>query len=182
MKKIIAIAKWEYLEKVKTKTFIVSLIITPIIIILFSIVPSLLFRDEAPRVEQIGIADTSGIYFYELREELAKFHLEDGRENYFFINMSVIKKDFEEMKKIADRNVLNNLLEGYLLIYHGGSDSVYTEYRTKTLGNFKNVSRFEAALNSIRIKQKLKAEGIDTSLVTYIENRVAVEQKKIEEA
>jgi len=51
MKKILAVAKWEYLEKVKTKTFIISLIITPIIIILFSVLPTILFSEEAPKVE-----------------------------------------------------------------------------------------------------------------------------------
>ena len=57
IKKIITIAKWEYLEKVKTKTFIISLIVTPLLIISFSILPSLLFREESPKVEVIGVID-----------------------------------------------------------------------------------------------------------------------------
>ena len=87
MKKIIAVARWEYLEKVKTKTFIISLIITPLIIILFSILPSLLFRDEAPKVEVIGVIDTSGIYFHDLVEELSAYTLPDGNRNYILINL-----------------------------------------------------------------------------------------------
>ena len=181
MNKIIAIAKWEYLEKVKTKTFIISLIITPLIIIAFSILPPLLFREETPKVEVIGIVDTSGIYFKYLKEELAEYKLADGQDNFVLINLALTNKIFEELKAIADKNVLENLLDGYLLIYNGGSDSVYAEYRTKTLGNFKNVGRFEEALNSIRIKKKLEAEGIETSLVNYIQNRTKIEQMKIEE-
>jgi ABC-2 type transport system permease protein len=181
MNKIIAIAKWEYLEKVKTKTFIISLIITPLIIIAFSILPPLLFREETPKVEVIGIVDTSGIYFKYLKEELAEYKLADGQDNFVLINLALTNKIFEELKAIADKNVLENLLDGYLLIYNGGSDSVYAEYRTKTLGNFKNVGRFEEALNSIRIKKKLEAEGIETSLVNYIQNRTKIEHMKIEE-
>jgi ABC-2 type transport system permease protein len=181
MNKIIAIAKWEYLEKVKTKTFIISLIITPLIIIAFSILPPLLFREETPKVEVIGIVDTSGIYFKYLKEELAEYKLADGQDNFVLINLALTNNNFEELKAIADKNVLKNLLEGYLLIYNGGSDSVYAEYRTKTLGNFKNVGRFEEALNSIRIKKKLEAEGIETSLVNYIQNRTKIEHMKIEE-
>lgn len=180
MKKIFAIAKWEYLEKVKTKTFIISLIITPLIIILFSIVPSLLLRDESPRVEVIGIVDTSGIYFNDLELALDKYKLPDGQRNYVLVNLSSFKKEFNQLKTMADKNVQKNLIEGYILIYNGGTDSVRIEYRSKVLGNFKNVARFEEAFNSVRIKRKLQAEGIDTSLVNYIQNSTTIEQLKID--
>ncbi len=45
MKKILTIARWEFLEKVKTKAFIISLVITPLIIIMFSLLPTLLTFD-----------------------------------------------------------------------------------------------------------------------------------------
>jgi ABC-2 type transport system permease protein len=82
---------------------------------------------------------------------------------------------------MADKNVQKNLIEGYILIYNGGTDSVRIEYRTKALGNFKNVSRFEEAFNSVRIKRRLQAEGVDTSLVNYIQNSTTIEQLKIDE-
>jgi ABC-2 type transport system permease protein len=181
MKKILAVAKWEYLEKVKTKTFIISLIITPIIIILFSVLPSILFSEEAPKVEVIGVIDTSEVYFKDLVDQLDKYKLADGQKNYVLINQSLKNKNFEEMKAAANENVQKNLIEGCLILYHAGSDSIYAEYRTKTLGNFKNVGRFEEAIKSIRLKKKLEEEGIDTKFINYFQDRVVVEQMKIEE-
>jgi ABC-2 type transport system permease protein len=181
MKKIFAVAKWEYLEKVKTKTFIISLIITPIIIILFSVLPTILFSEEAPKVEVIGVIDTSGVYFKDLVDQLDKYKLADGQNNYVLINQSLKNKNFEELKAAANKNVQKNLLEGCLILYHAGSDSVYAEYRTKTLGNFKNVGRFEEAIRSIRLKMKLVEEGVDTKYINFFQDRVVVEQMKIEE-
>jgi len=181
MKKIFAVAKWEYLEKVKTKTFIISLIITPIIIILFSVLPTILFSEEAPKVEVIGVIDTSGVYFKDLVEQLDKYKLADGQNNYVLINQSLKNNNFEELKVAANKNVQKNLLEGCLILYHAGSDSVYAEYRTKTLGNFKNVGRFEKAIRSIRLKKKLEDEGVDTKYINFFQDRVVVEQMKIEE-
>ena len=123
IKKIFTIAKWEYLEKVKTKTFIISLIITPLIIILFAILPSLLFRDEEPKVEVIGIIDSSGIYFNQLKEEFDKYKLDDGQNNYVLINLFLTNRKVKELKLIADNNILKNMIEGYLLINNGGTDS-----------------------------------------------------------
>jgi len=181
MKKILAVAKWEYLEKVKTKTFIISLIITPIIIISFSILPSILFKEEAPNVELIGLIDTSGIYFKDLEQELSQYTLPDGKRNYILIDLSFKYKNFEELKSTANKNIKKNLIEGCLVLYHSGSDSVYAEYRSKTIGNFQNVERFEEALSSIRLKKRLEHEGIDTKIIKYFQDRVTVEQLKVEQ-
>ena len=181
MKKIITIAKWEYLEKVKTKAFIVSLIITPLIIISFSILPSLLFRDEPPEVEIIGVIDTSGVYFQYLEDEFSKYTLPSGNRNYVLINLSFKNKNFEELKSTANKNIQRNLVEGCLILYSLGNDSVYAEYISKSIGNFKVVSRFEDALSSIRLKKKLELEGIDTKFLQYFQESVVVNQLKIEE-
>ena len=181
MKKIITIAKWEYLEKVKTKAFIVSLIITPLIIISFSILPSLLFRDEPPEVEIIGVIDTSGVYFQYLEDEFSKYTLPSGNKNYVLINLSFKNKNFEELKSTANKNIQRNLVEGCLILYSLENDSVYAEYISKSIGNFKVVSRFEDALSSIRLKKKLELEGIDTKFLQYFQESVVVNQLKIEE-
>lgn len=181
MKKIFAVARWEFLEKVKTKAFIISLIITPIIIISFSILPSVLFRQETPKVEVIGVVDTSGIYFEGLRKELSKYNLPDGRQNYVLINLTFNNKNFEELKATANKNIQKNLLEGCLILNHTESDSVYAEYRTKSFGNFKNIGRFEEALRAIRLKKKLEEKGVASEMLQYIQDNVIVEQMKVDE-
>jgi ABC-2 type transport system permease protein len=180
MKKILAVAKWEYLEKVKTKTFIISLIITPIIIISFLILPSILFKEEVPNVEVIGLVDTSEVYFNEMEYELSQYKLPDGNRNYVLINLSFNSKNFEELKSTANKNIQKNLIEGCLVLYNPGTDSVYAEYRSRSIGNFKNVGRFEEALSSIRLKKKLELEGIDTKIIKYFQDKVVVEQLKVD--
>jgi len=59
MKKIFEIARWEFIEKVKTKTFIISLILTPAILIIFSVAPTLLSEQETSQTKVIGLIDTS---------------------------------------------------------------------------------------------------------------------------
>jgi ABC-2 type transport system permease protein len=180
MKKILAVARWEYIEKVKTKAFIISLIITPIIIISFSILPSILFNEELPNVEVIGLIDTSGIYLNDLENELFQYKLPNGQRNYVLIDLSFKYKNFEELKSTANKNIQKKLIEGCLVLYNPGSDSVYAEYRSRSIGNFKNVGRFEEALSSIKLKKKLVREGIDTKIIQYFQDKVVIEQLKVE--
>ena len=182
MKKIITISMWEYLEKVKTKAFIISLIVTPIILIAVTLLPSLLARDENPEVELIGVIDTSGVYFQFLSEEFQKYELPDGQKNYVLLNLNRNEKSFEELKKNADKDVLNSIIKGYLIIEVNEGDSIFAEYRSNLLRQFKIVEQFEEALDHFRTKRILEQAGVPISLLEKLQTRTIIQQKKISES
>lgn len=182
MNKILTIARWEYLEKVKTKTFIISLIITPLIIIMFSLLPTLLTQKEDQRTKIIGVVDTSGIYFHRLTNELEQYKLDDNQPNYILLNLADKKKTLEQLKTEADKNIIDNEIEGFLFILNGGTDSLEVEYRSENLGSFKDLRRFEEKINKIRIQNELNARGIDPSLAELVQSNIEIEQIKIEKS
>lgn len=182
MKKIITISMWEYLEKVKTKAFIISLIVTPIILIMVTLLPSLLARDENSEVELIGVIDTSGVYFQFLSEEFQKYELPDGQKNYVLLNLNRSDKSFEELKKNSDKDVLNSIINGYLIIGVNEEDSIIAEYRSNLLRNRKIVGQFEEALDHFRTKRILEQAGVQISLLEKLQTRIIIQQKKISES
>ena len=182
MKKILTIARWEFLEKVKTKAFIISLVITPLIIIMFSLLPTLLTQKEDQRTKLIGVVDTSGIYFYKLADELEQYKLDDFQPNYILLNLTDNKKPLKQLKIEADKDVTDSKIEGFLFILNGGTDSLEVEYRSEKLGGFKDVRRFEQKINKIRIQSELNARGIDPASVDFIQSGVNIEQIKIEKS
>jgi len=181
MKKIITISLWEYLEKVKTKAFIISLIITPLLIITVTLLPSLLIKEESPKIEVIGIIDTSGIYFNYLEEEFQKYELPNGQKNYVLVNLNQMNKTYEEIKKIADKDVLKNLIDGYLIIEVTEKDFLLAEYRSNLFGNFKVVGRFEEALSYFKTKNLLEKAGVPVDVLNEIQRRTIIQQRKISE-
>ncbi len=182
MNKILTIARWEYLEKVKTKTFIISLVITPLIIIMFSLLPTLLTQKEDQRTKVIGLVDTSGIYFHHLTDELEQYKLDDNQPNYILLNLADNKKTLKQLKIEADKDVIDNKIEGFLFILNSGTDSLEVEYRSEKLGGFKDVRHFEEKINKIRIQNELNARGIDQSLAEFVQSKVEIEQIKIEKS
>ena len=182
MKKILAIAKWEFIEKVKTKTFIISLILTPIIIIGFSIVPTLLSTKEDARTKAIGVLDITGFYFDNVRKALEDYKLEDGQPNYIVINLIKDNDELNDNKTNADKNILENKIEGYLFINIPSPDSLVAEYRSRSIGNFRDVKRFEEVLNKIRIREELLNSGIDPGLISSLQKNIQLKQIRIEES
>ena len=180
MKKALIVAKWEFYEKVFTKTFLISLILTPAIIITFALLPTMLSNQEDNSIKTIGIIDTSGNYFKPMKNSLEKYKLNNGQPNYLLINLVGSKKNLSEIKKESDEEILSGKLEGYLLIINGGTDSVTAEYRSKNAGNFKDLNKFEEVFNLARIKTNLEKEGVNNSFMKYIENKVELKPIKIE--
>jgi ABC-2 type transport system permease protein len=181
MKKIFEVARWEYIEKVKTKTFIISLILTPAVLILFSIAPTLLSEQEVSNTKAIGIIDTSGLYIREMKEKLSDYKIKDSQPNYLLINLTAKNRSLEDLKKYSDKEALKGKIEGYILIENAGTDSVAVSYRSKTLGNLRDISRFQSSFNEVRIKLKLDKENVNPYLLDFISQSVEINQIKIEE-
>jgi ABC-2 type transport system permease protein len=183
MKKILTVAKWEFLEKIKTKAFIVSIIVTPLIIIFFSLGPTLLSGKGSETTKVIGLVDTSGAYFKMIKEGLDNYRIEKNQPAYILVNLWTVpgNNNIDSIKSSADKDVLSGKVEGYILVENGGTDSVAVEYRSKSVGNFKDTQRFSDVFNRARIERKLTAEGINAKIMEYISRNVDVKPVKLEE-
>ena len=78
MNKMFAVARWEYVEKIKSKAFIVSLIVIPVVMIAMGIVPGLLATRPDNEAKVIGVFDQSGELFAPLAKYLDS-HYRCGR-------------------------------------------------------------------------------------------------------
>ena len=175
MKKTLIIAKWEYIEKIRTKAFIISMFVTPAILLLFTLAPTWFSRAEEESTKVYGIIDTSGIYFSQLRNNLEKIKLKDDQPKYLIINLFGKKDKLDELKKSADRDVVRNKLQGYLLILNGGTDKIRLTFRSKGSGSFDDIGKIEGIFNKVKNKIQLEKAGVDTSIISSVSKYVGIE-------
>ncbi|MFC0524587.1 ABC transporter permease [Pontibacillus salicampi] len=72
MRNSMKVAKWEYMRNVKNKSFVISLILTPVIFILFATLPTLLSDSEqASEPVTLYINDEVGVY-HDIEESLER--------------------------------------------------------------------------------------------------------------
>ncbi|MBP1658608.1 MAG: type transport system permease protein, partial [Bacteroidetes bacterium] len=57
IQKALAVARWEYLEKVKSKAFLIGLLLTPIIMIAMGVLPTIFVGQEDETTRAIGVID-----------------------------------------------------------------------------------------------------------------------------
>jgi len=170
IRKILAVARWEFIEKVKTKAFIISLIITPVFMILMSVVPTLLMTKADTTTTRIGIIDETGEIAPVLNANLfEKFKLPDGRPNYEVVRIP------SEGRDRANKMVLEDKISSYIVVDSNIVRSRKFEYVSRNVSNFKEIERLQSAVKDIVVSNELQRNGVNPRLVNDVSKPVDLE-------
>jgi len=178
--RIWAIARWEYLQKVRSKGFIISLILTPVLITAFSVIPTLL-ADQGPGETQIvGVVDKTGRFLRPLKEQMESRKLPGGQPVYLLVDYMMGGRSPDSALAEADRAALGENIEGTLVIQ--ASDSLGTPqviYRSPNPSNFRLISTFESAIGRLNTELRLREMGVDTAAFARITEDVELTTVKV---
>lgn len=117
MKKALKVARWEIKKTLTNKTFLISVLVTPLIFLAFAIIPTLLASVESTRTYNINVIDEIGI-FEQLNQSI----------NHNLFTLTKINQSYETFREeIKEQNrqaliVFNqtNLENENIIIYYGG--------------------------------------------------------------
>lgn len=179
--KFYQVARWEYIEKIKSKAFIISLLLTPAIMVAAGLIPSLLMSRPDTESILIGIIDQSGIIYQPYNAALEeKYKLPNGQPNYVLRLIEGNWRDnAQDVKRQADSLVINETIEGYLIIRSSIMTDTAVEYRAKKAGNIKLTSRIERVLRDLIVEMKLQKKGLDPVLVKELTAPIDMKTIKI---
>ncbi len=174
IKKVLAVARWEFIEKVRTKAFIISLIVTPVFMILMSVVPTLLMTKPDTTTVKIGIIDNKGVIVPELNADLfEKFKLPDGKPNYEMISIPA------DERKQANKMVLQEQISSYIVIDSNIARSRKFEYVSQNVSNFKEIERLQSAVKDIVVSNELQRNGVNPGLVKEVSKPIDLETVRL---
>ncbi len=176
LRKALVVARWEFIEKVKTKAFIISLAVMPIFITVMSVVPSLLMNKADTTTINIGIIDSTGeVAPYLSSSLLEKYKLPDGRPNYDIIVIS----PGDSARTEANKMVLAQRISSYIVIDTSIMSSRKFEYVSENVSNFKEITRLQSAVKDILVSNELRRSGVSASVVKEVTRPVDLETVKL---
>jgi len=177
--KALRVAMWEFLEKVKTKAFVISLVLMPVIMVGFGVLPTLLSMKEDEKPVTIGIADETGTVVQPLAEELdQKYKLSGGQPNYIIRNLATAEGGLPTTTE-ANKMVAQGSIEGYFFIPTTVYDSGKVEYRSENVGNIKLQERFTRAIEDVVMEKRFKDQHIDPSMMKKLVATVDIKSIKL---
>lgn len=181
MSKLFTVAKWEFLEKIKSKAFLISLLLMPIIVVGMGVLPGLLATKEDDRTLAIGVIDETGAIAAPLAQRIEeKYRKEDGQPQYVVRNLGT-DGGLEARREEAVRMLSEEQLEGFLVIPASVGDSGNVVYRARNIGNFRIQERFSRTIEELLTEQRLSAEGLDVKRIRALTADISIRSIKVGE-
>ena len=183
MNKAFAVARWEYLEKVRSKAFIIGLFLTPVILVGMGVLPTLLASQEDQDTKTIGIVDRTGEVIGEFAERLQKrYTLSNGRPNYIVKPIAVGNElPLEEAIALGDSEVTVGKIEGYLVVQGISPTDTVVNFRSRVVGDFILFSRVEEILRSIIADRRAVSRGLDPAVLKDLRVNLDLKPVKLSE-
>ena len=177
--KSLRVARWEFLERVKTKAFIIGLFMMPMIIAVFTVIPSLLASKADEKMRTIGVIDETDSLLPYLSQRIAKFKLPDSSANYQLVKITDDDRSREHLKILATAKILDNEIEGYFLLPVDVMEKGKIEYRSENVGNIRDQERFSKILEDVIIERRLEAKGYNSKAIRDLSTDVDVKTIKV---
>ena len=157
MRKICLIIKREYLTRVKTKGFVISTLIVPLLGIVFVLFIALLVRHMPEQNLRLVILDNAGGIGPSVAQRLGGM-LSNGKPEFTVAGTIDRPANQDAAQQDLRARINGGSLDAYLVIPKDLNQPV--ELHTKNPGSFALFEPLTAALNQSLIEARLRAQGI----------------------
>jgi len=162
--KWLKVAKREYLERVRKKSFLIGTILGPLLMGSIVLVPGLLFERTTVEQTSIAVIDQTGFIFAQLDEALGDT-LESGARRYNLRLVDMEGKTIEQVKRSLAAEVETDVLDGYLVIPADIVDQDTATMYSEHVGAVKMFEQVQWGLSQAVREHRLSDAGMDYALV-----------------
>lgn len=183
-RKALHVARWEFIERVKTKSFIIGLLLTPAIMALFAVGPAMLQDTLADADAQvIAVYDGTGVVIDSLEAGLLRGpRLDNGKPKYRIERVEAAGRALPVIKADLDSALLRSRISAVLVIPPDALDSHAVEYRSLNVSDIESISRLERRVSDIISEFKISHAGLDPAKVDELTRSTGMRTVRISEA
>ena len=182
MSKILKVAQREYLETVKTKMFILSVILTPLFMVLLIFVMGRMQKSAVtgPRpAKEIAVTDLSNEVSEELQRVFDRYNTSNPQRQIILTMYDADRPGLDaRMDEMKDK-VRQGKLDAYLVIAKDvikgeGTSNLYMNTRNVT--DFQLFSEVQRLVYNAVVNKRSKLHDLSPQLMAELRRRVSVEQ------
>lgn len=168
MNRLLAVAKREYVERVRSKAFLVSTVLGPLVLAGFLLGPIVLM-DKQRQPLRVAVVDPTGTLRQPVEDTLARQRM--GGDARFKV-VPASGGNAEEARRAARQSVLEGTLDGYLYLPPDALEGSTAEYYGKNVSNRADLNLMEKAVEEALVALRLQAAGLDPQRVKTLTRRL----------
>lgn len=162
MGRTFAVARREYLERVRSRAFLIGTVLGPVLMAGLMIGPSLIATRQRGKPQRIAILDLTGAVGAKLERALTE--RPDGGEGRFLLVAPGEGPTHEVRARLKER-ILAGTLDGYLILPPDALQSSAAEYHGKSVGNRLDMRLLDRVVEEVLVGERLAAEGLDPARI-----------------
>ncbi|MFA6229765.1 MAG: ABC transporter permease [Rhodanobacter sp.] len=174
MKKIIAVVRREFVERVRTKAFVISTVMLPVFIVLMAVLPGLMMSGT-DRTSRVAMVDASGIDLGQpVREAMLAEKLSDKPDARPRYSVQVFPASTAELASVRDgligktgfsKNKQQDTWDGVMVLTADTLASGKLEYYGGNVGAVQSMSQLQRTVSNALATVRLGKSGVDAALV-----------------
>jgi ABC-2 type transport system permease protein len=160
MIKVWFVIKREYIQIVRTKGFVISTILGPVLMLALMIIPIIASLAAGGEQRSIGVIDGSGELYLGLVQKL-DYKMKDGRSRFLLEEFRPRAGGLEALRLELRRKILDKKLSAYIYLPDNITGGGEAEFLSEHVSDFEEIRRINEALTSVTVEKRLKREGLD---------------------
>lgn len=206
MKKFLAVVKREYVQRVRTKFFVIATILGPLVMVLFTVVPGLMFAIKTGGPTRLALVDQTGKLYERVRGELmsgkdpdddASSPEKTGPEainantkdridqtgrmiqgTYEVEEVKLGARSLEDVMSALNQRVAKKELDGYVVLPKDLIAEGNAEFYGRNAADLFTSNYIQRSLSNAVRAERLHAAGIDETKVRKMSEPVTLAKKQ----
>jgi ABC-2 type transport system permease protein len=155
--RLLPVVRREYLERVRSKLFVISTLIGPLLVIGITLVPALLMEQQRGKPLRLAILDETGALHAAATESLGR--RKAAGEGRFEI-VPAAEGDPAAVRQRLSADVVAGRIDGFVVLPADVAETSRAEYYGKNVSNVMDISMVDQAIEEALVRHRLKAAGL----------------------
>lgn len=165
MRKVLSVIRKEYLERVRSRSFVIGTMIGPLLLAAMTVGPALLANTAKDEARKVGVVDLSGTILAKLQQELAS----RGAEHVTLMPIPCQGRPVTECETDLKNLILDGTFYGGLVLPEDFVASrKVTYYSTSVSASIFREGTLEPALNQVLREARFAEANVPADLHEYI--------------
>ncbi|MFN0177532.1 MAG: ABC transporter permease [Gemmatimonadales bacterium] len=188
MRKILAVVRREFIERVRTKAFIIGTVLGPILFGAMAIIPGLILSRQTTGQRIVVVDGTPSEFGARIEQALARAKLgkaADAKPLYAPTRVTAVGRVQDVVDSLVPLTGLGKKagpsVDGILIIDEGSVTTGKLRYYGKNVGSLSDMGELRSALNPLMIGERLRAVGVDPQVAMAAAVPVSLDTRKVAE-
>ncbi len=185
-RKIFAVIRREYIERVRTKAFWIGTALIPVFFMAYIGIQVATSHNAAGN-RTVAVVDVSGRLYEPLARDLEERETKaraerGGKSVHWILTTRPVTGDLAATKEALRQEVLSKKIDGYLVLDPSLIEKDRIEYYSGSVSEYVAQNQLERAVNHVLLKERIERRGLPSDLSSELERHADLRPFKVTKA